>query len=98
MKALDETIHQPTRLKIMAALAALDGGARLSFVELRDLVSATDGNLGAHIQRLESAEYVKVHKYFAGRKPHTDVSLTSSGRAAFEKHVSALREIIGGGE
>jgi DNA-binding MarR family transcriptional regulator len=95
MSGLDETIHQPIRLRIMAALIALDSGARMRFVDLRDLVGATDGNIGAHIARLEAAGYVRVDKRFVGRKPQTDLRVTDHGRRAFERHVSALKAILG---
>jgi len=42
---VNELIHQPTRLKIVATLNALRGGAKLEFTELRKLLGVTDGNL-----------------------------------------------------
>lgn len=98
MDALDEVIHQPNRLRIMSALVALDADEKAEFTFLRELLDLTDGNLGAHIQKLEAARYVKIDKKFVGRKPCTYVSVTSKGRAAFEAHVEALRRIIGGAE
>ena len=94
MSALDEIIHQPTRLKIMAALNTLRGGARLEFTELKALLDVTDGNLGAHLGTLESAGYVDIEKAFVGRRPRTRVGLTRAGRRAFETHVQYLRDIL----
>ena len=94
MSEADEIIHQPTRLKIMATLAALRGGARLEFTELRTLLAVTDGNLGAHLGTLEGAGYVDIEKTFVGRKPRTRVALTRAGRRAFENHVQYLRDIL----
>ncbi|MGA9090929.1 MAG: transcriptional regulator, partial [Bradyrhizobium sp.] len=45
MAELDDIIHQPLRLKIMAALNALPSGAGLEFSRLKKLTGATDGNL-----------------------------------------------------
>lgn len=90
----DEVIHQSTRLKIMASLHALRGGARLDFAELKALLGVTDGNLGAHLTTLETAGYVGIEKTFVGRKPRTRVALTPAGRRAFENHVRYLRDII----
>ena len=42
MNQLDEVIHQPVRLKIMAALKALPHGKGLEFVRLRSIVGATE--------------------------------------------------------
>jgi DNA-binding MarR family transcriptional regulator len=92
----DQTIHQPVRLKIVAALRPLPETAYLEFVRLKDLVGATDGNLGAHVTTLEQAGYVEVEKDFAGKKPRTRVRLSRKGRRAFEDYVAYLRDIIGG--
>jgi len=92
--ALDDVIHQPLRLKIMAALNALPKGKGLEFSHLKKLTGATDGNLGAHIETLSKANYVAVTKAFVGKKPQTTVTASVAGRAAFAKHVAALRQII----
>ena len=51
MAELDDIIHQPLRLKIMAALNAMPAGTGLEFARLKKLTGATDGNLGAHTRR-----------------------------------------------
>lgn len=96
MADLDEVIHQPLRLKIMAALNALPAAQGLEFTRLKKLTGATDGNLGAHIETLARAGYVAVDKAFVGKKPQTTVTATAAGRGAFERHVATLREIIAG--
>ncbi len=95
MIAPDETIHQPIRLRIMAALTALPAAEEgLDFAHLKSLTGATDGNLGAHIDHLARAGYVEVAKAFVARRPRTTVKASAAGRAAFERHVAFLREII----
>src|ERR1700704_1302050 len=71
MAELDDIIHQPLRLRIMAALNALPSGMGLEFAKLKKLTGATDGNLGAHIETLSKAGYVAVEKAFVARKPQT---------------------------
>ncbi len=93
----DNLIHQPVRLKIMAALKALPATEQIEFVRLRKLVDATEGNLGAHIQTLGHAGYVAVEKDFADNRPRTRVRLSKQGRRAFEDYVAYLRELIEGG-
>jgi DNA-binding MarR family transcriptional regulator len=95
MEQPDPTIHQPVRLKIMAALKALPSGEALEFVRLKAIVGATEGNLGAHITTLEDAGYVGVEKDFVGKRPRTRVAMTPAGRRAFEAYVTYLQEIIG---
>jgi DNA-binding MarR family transcriptional regulator len=98
MAKLDEIIHQPLRLKIMAALNALPGAQGMEFARLKKLTGATDGNLGAHIETLAKAGYVGIDKAFVGKKPQTTVTATAAGRGAFARHVATLREIIAGSE
>ncbi len=98
MARFDELIHQPIRLRIMAALTAHEPGAALEFTYLRDLLNLTDGNLGAHLRRLEEAGYVRLIKTFVARKPRTYVEATTRGRRAFEEHIAALQEILSKGE
>src|SRR5258706_1809958 len=94
MEQPDAVIHQPVRLKIMAALKALPPGELIEFVRLKTIVQATEGNLGAHITTLENAGYVTVEKDFHGKKPRTRVSLSKSGRRAFDHYVEYLRDIL----
>lgn len=98
MSAADDIIHQPVRLRIMAALTALQPQAEgLDFAHLKKLTGATDGNLGAHIDHLAKAKYVAVEKAFVARRPRTTVTATDEGRRAFERHVAFLRSVIDGG-
>jgi DNA-binding MarR family transcriptional regulator len=94
MAALNETIHQPVRLRIMAALVALEPGSEVDFTYLRELLEVTDGNLGAHLRKLEEAGYIAVNKTFVERKPRTYVSVTAEGRTVFQEHVTALESIL----
>lgn len=94
MAELNETIHQPVRLRIMAALVTLDVGDEVDFTYLRDLLNVTDGNLGAHLRKLEEAGYIAVNKTFVERKPRTYVSATAEGRKVFKEHVAALKSIL----
>jgi DNA-binding MarR family transcriptional regulator len=96
MAELNIVIHQPVRLKIMSALVALGVGDQVDFTYLRKLLKLTDGNLGAHLAKLEEARYIKIEKTFVERKPRTYVRVTGKGRDAFADHVDALKQIIKG--
>jgi DNA-binding MarR family transcriptional regulator len=98
MALLNELIHQPVRLRIMAALVALDPGSQLEFTYLRDLLDLTDGNLGAHLRKLEESGYVELSKTFVARKPRTYATATRRGRKAFEDHVAAMESILNIGQ
>jgi DNA-binding transcriptional ArsR family regulator len=88
---LDPLIHAPVRLAIVSALAGVEA---MSFVALRDATATTDGNLSAHLVKLEEAGYVAVDKSFVGRKPHTTARLTDAGRRAFVAYLDALAAFL----
>ena len=94
MAELNEIIHQTVRLRIMAALVALDRNDEIDFTALRELLDVTDGNLGAHLRKLEEADYINVNKTYVDRKPRTYVSVNAKGRKVFQEHVEALQSII----
>jgi DNA-binding MarR family transcriptional regulator len=94
MANLNETIHQPVRLRIMAALVTLEPTNEVDFTYLRNLLEVTDGNLGAHLRKLEEAGYISVNKVFVERKPRTYISATAAGRKVFQEHVAALESIL----
>jgi DNA-binding MarR family transcriptional regulator len=94
MAELNEIIHQPVRLRIMATLVTLEQNDEVDFIYLRDLLDVTDGNLGAHLRKLEEAGYITINKTFVERKPRTYVSATAEGRRIFQEHVAALESIL----
>src|SRR5512134_2625461 len=94
MGELNEIIHQPVRLRIMAVLVALEPDTEVDFSYLRNLLDVTDGNLGAHLRKLEEAGFIAVNKTFVERKPRTYVTATAQGREIFREHVAALEEIL----
>ena len=94
MAELNEIIHQPVRLRIMATLVTLEQNDEVDFTYLRDLLAVTDGNLGAHLRKLEEAGYIMTNKTFVERKPRTYVSATAEGRKVFQEHVAALESIL----
>jgi DNA-binding MarR family transcriptional regulator len=93
---LDPLIHVPTRLKIVATLAALPDGDALSFTRLQDMIGLTPGNLIIHLRRLEEADYISSAKTGNGASSKTTVALTTRGRAALHAYTRALRDLLGG--
>lgn len=87
----DPVIHAPTRLAIVSMLAAVESA---DFKVIRDQAGLTDSALSKQLTTLEEVGYVKISKGFVGKRPRTSARLTRAGRAAFEAHVAALRELI----
>jgi len=93
---LDPLIHVPTRLKIVATLAALPDGDALSFTRLQDMIGLTPGNLIIHLRKLEEAGYLSSEKTGNGAASRTTVALTAHGRKALDAYTQALRDLLGG--
>lgn len=89
---LDPVIHGKLRL---ALLSLLTGVEQADFAWLKEKTGSTDGNLGAHLLKLEEAGYVTVEKKFVARKPVTAYAMTLSGREALANYVTALKTLLG---
>ena len=88
---IDRLIHEPSRLTIMAHLYVVENA---DFLFLIRQTGMTWGNLSVHISKLEAAGYLKVAKEFLGKKPHTVVSLTNSGRGAFDEYRKHMKQAL----
>lgn len=89
---LDDVIHTPVRLSIVAALAEAESA---DFGYLRDLVEVSDSLLSKHLGVLERAGYVDVRRGSHGRRPRTWLALTAQGRDAFDRYLATLARITG---
>ena len=88
---LDRVIHEKGRMAIMSLLAA---SPELSFTEMRDTLSMTDGNLSVHLKTLQDAGYVAMTKSYQDKKPLTTCALTKKGREAFSVYINLLEQIV----
>jgi DNA-binding transcriptional ArsR family regulator len=87
----NELIHAPTRLAIVSLLAASEWA---DFKFIRDELELSDSALSKQLTTLEGAGYIEIHKGFAGKRPRTSARLSPAGRGAFDRHVSALQQIV----
>jgi DNA-binding MarR family transcriptional regulator len=90
---IDRIIHEPSRYMIMAYLYVVDSA---DFLFLIRQTGMTWGNISAHVGKLEEAGYVAVEKEFLGKKPHTVLKLTDSGRAAFDSYRKNMKQVLDG--
>lgn len=89
--ALDAVVHGRLRLGILSALSK---AACLSFVELKELLGTTDGNLSVHARKLEVAGYLVCEKGFEGRVPRTVYRLSGAGRRALARYLDQMEALI----
>jgi DNA-binding MarR family transcriptional regulator len=90
--SLDLLIHEPARLRVMAALAEC---VAADFMFLAGATSLTRGNLSVHMARLVSAGYVAETKEFVDRKPRTEYRITEAGRKAYRAYLKEWSRITG---
>ena len=89
---LDKVIHSRIRF---AALSYLDSVGQACFVEIKQKIRTTDGNLSVHMQILESAEYISCDKDIQSRKPQTIYRITPEGHEAFLEYKKSLASFLG---
>ncbi|MGB8252545.1 MAG: transcriptional regulator [Anaerolineaceae bacterium] len=88
---LDKLIHEPARMSIMAVLYVLESA---DFTFLMNQTGLTWGNLSAHLTKLETAGYVEVVKSFKGKRPNTNLKLSTTGREAFKKYIGSMKQVV----
>lgn len=91
-EGLERTFHEKARLGIMTSLITHSDG--LSFMDLKELCSLSDGNLNRHIDVLREAGYVRIEKEGAGRNAKSTCFATSLGVKSFQVYLSELERVI----
>ena len=92
--ALNETIHQYTRLRIMTMLVSQPETGLLAYGFIQKTLDLTGGNLTTHLRKLEDADYLVITKEFLDSKPRTWVQATQAGRRAFAEYLSNLEKAL----
>ena len=86
---LDNLINSRIRFAAMAYLLSV---SEASFIEIRDRIHTTDGNLITHLRKLEKTGYVDCLKRVIDRKPLTLYSATRKGRFAIFQNYLCLQK------
>jgi DNA-binding transcriptional ArsR family regulator len=89
---LDRVLHERARLGILTSLVAQPKG--LSFNDLKQLCSLTDGNLNRHLAVLSDANLITIQKQQGEGRGQTTVRLTATGKKRFLDYVSALEAVV----
>lgn len=88
---LDPVVHAPLRLAVLTILSTIN---EADFTYLKETTDSSDGNLSAHLGRLEKAGYLKSKKKFVSRKPQTTYRMTSAGREALLSYVGQMKKLL----
>jgi DNA-binding MarR family transcriptional regulator len=87
---VDRLIHEPSRLKIMAAL---NRGREADFQFLETVTKLQRSNLSMQIAKLEQAGYITIRKYIRGKFAATGYSITPAGRIALAEYLEGLHAL-----
>jgi len=88
---IDKVVHEPARLMILLHLYIVE---KADFIYLMKQTGLSKGNLSSHLSKLEEAGYIDVKKEFIDRIPHTFLSLTDKGRAAFDSYKETILKLL----
>lgn len=88
---LNKDFESRVRLGIMSALMVNEW---VDFLEMKELLNITDGNLASHVNALESKGYLEIRKEFAGKKTRTSYRITRKGKKEFSKHLNNLEVLL----
>jgi DNA-binding MarR family transcriptional regulator len=91
-EGLDRVIHERARLSVLTSLITHPKG--LTFVDLKQVCSLTDGNLSRHLSVLEKAEMVEIVKGHDRNRPQTVCRITVSGRKRYLEYLSTLEQVV----
>src|SRR5579862_5526840 len=87
-EGLDRVIHERARLSVLTSLITHPKG--LTFNELKQLCSLTDGNLSRHLSVLEKDAMVEILKGHDRNRPQTVCRITAAGRKRYLEYLETL--------
>jgi DNA-binding transcriptional ArsR family regulator len=91
-EGLDRIIHERARLSVLTSLITNPKG--VSFNDLKQLCSLTDGNLSRHLSVLEEAKMVEIIRGYDRNRPLTICRITSSGRKRYLEYLETLEQVV----
>lgn len=91
-EGLDRVIHERARLSVLTSLITHPKG--LTFNELKQLCSLTDGNLSRHLSVLENDGMVEIAKGHDRNRPQTVCRITPSGRGRYLEYLETLAQVV----
>ena len=91
-EGLDRVIHERARLSVLTSLITHPKG--VTFGDLKQLCSLTDGNLNRHLRVLEEAEMVEIVKDYDRNRPQTICRITASGQKRYLEYLETLEQVV----
>lgn len=90
INSIPDMFQSKLRIAIVSCLMT----GEKTFKEVREITSATDGNLSVQMSKMEEAGYLQISKDFFNNKPRTRYNLTEKGRNEFIDYVNVLENLL----
>lgn len=91
-EGLDRVIHERARLSVLTSLITNPKG--LTFNDLKQLCSLTDGNLSRHLQVLEKDGIIEISKGHERNRPLTVCRISATGRRRYLEYLETLEQVV----
>lgn len=91
-EGLDRVIHERARLSVLTSLITNPKG--LTFNDLKQFCTLTDGNLSRHLSVLERAKMVEIIRGHDRNRPQTVCRITASGRKRYLEYLTTLEQVV----
>lgn len=91
IKQMNKAFDSRVRIAIMAILLH---ESWVDFIEMKERLGLTDGNLASHIAALEKKQYIEVKKQFISKRPNTSYKMTERGKESFRAYIQALKQLL----
>ncbi|MCZ2474446.1 winged helix-turn-helix domain-containing protein [Aquirufa ecclesiirivi] len=88
---LDPLLNSPVRLAVMSILLTVK---HAHFNDLLKETQTTQGNLSHQLKKLHEAGYVQIEKTFKNNYPLTIISISPTGKKAFEVYVENIKKYL----
>ncbi|MBK5201709.1 MAG: transcriptional regulator [Spirochaetaceae bacterium] len=87
----DKTIHEQTKLKILTYLSSRQ---TCSFMDIKNGIKLTSGNLSIQLKTLEEKRLVIQKKTIENKKTNTSVKITKEGRKALLEYLIEMESLL----
>lgn len=91
-EGLDRVIHERARLSILTSLMTNPKG--LTFNDLKQLCSLTDGNLNRHLRVLEKDGMITIVKSHDRNRSQTTCRITQIGSKRYFEYLATLEQVV----
>lgn len=87
----NKTVHEQTKLKILTYLSSI---SQSSFVEIKNDLKLTSGNLSIQLKTLEEKGLIAQKRTIENKKTITEVQITNTGKLALMEYLEEMESLL----